>query len=507
MRTLLCFFLIIIAIALQAQSLPKREMRAAWVATVANIDYPVQPSTDTAALKREWLQLLDRLGAYGLNAVFVQVRPTADALYPTQLAPWSKYLTGAQGVAPQGNFDLLNFMIQTAKQRNMEFHAWLNPYRATNDLDTVNLAPNHVFKARRNWILRYGPKFYLNPALPEVWNHLAAVVDELVTRYPIDAIHMDDYFYPYRIAGEAFPDSLDYLRFGKRFVNINDWRRHNVDTMIQILSQRIHATRPGTEFGISPFGVWRNIDKDPEGSNTRAGQTNYDDLYADVRKWLRLGWIDYVTPQIYFHIGFDLVDYDTLLRWWQKNTYGKKLYVGMGTYRIGSPKPPQWSEPNQSPRQMRLNRTIPEAQGEVFFSAKSLLNNPLGFSDSLQQNFYRRPAIWPLKSNMKVASPLPAPKLLRPKRKTEGIELRWQWDQKTANAIAPTHYVVYRFLEKNAINTSDGSGIYRIIPAEQAANDHYVDMATVKNQRYYYVLSALDAQHQEGATSKPKRSK
>jgi uncharacterized lipoprotein YddW (UPF0748 family) len=355
--------------------------------------------------------------------------------------------------------------------------------------------------------LRYGPKFYLNPALPEVWSHLAAVVDELVTRYPIDAIHMDDYFYPYRIAGEAFPDSLDYLRYGKKFVNINDWRRHNVDTMIQLLSQRIHAIRPGTEFGISPFGVWRNIDKDPEGSNTRAGQTNYDDLYADVRKWLRLGWIDYVTPQIYFHIGFDLVDYDTLLRWWQKNTYGKKLYVGMGTYRIGSPKPPQWLEPNQSPRQMRLNRTIPEAQGEVFFSAKSLLNNPLGFSDSLQQNFYRRPAIWPLKSNMIVASPLPAPKLLRPKRKTEGIELRWRWDQKTANAVAPTHYVVYRFLEKNAINTSDGSGIYRIISAEQITNDRYLDQRIEKNQRYYYVVSALDAQHQEGATSKPKRSR
>jgi hypothetical protein len=156
---------------------------------------------------------------------------------------------------------------------------------------------------------------------------------------------------------------------------------------------------------------------------------------------------------------------------------------------------------------MRLNRTIPEAQGEVFFSAKSLLNNPLGFSDSLQQNFYRRPAIWPMKSNMTAASPLPAPKLLRPKRKTEGIELRWRWDQKTANAVAPTHYVIYRFLEKNAINTSDGSGIYRIIPVEQAANDHYVDKEVVKNQRYHYVLSVLDAEHQEGATSKPKRSK
>jgi len=216
----------------------------------------------------------------------------------------------------------------------------------------------------------------------------------MVQRYDIDAVHMDDYFYPYRIAGKEFPDTVSYRLYGNG-MTIDDWRRSNTDSIILKLSRAIKQTKPWVKFGISPFGVWRNIDKDPEGSATKAGQTNYDDLYADILLWLKNGWIDYVAPQIYWEIGFKLAPYETLVDWWSKHTYGRHLYIGQGIYRAVGKSSPAWKDPTQLPRQIELLRQYPNIQGSIYFSSQSFFSNPHSWNDSLRNNYYKTPALIP----------------------------------------------------------------------------------------------------------------
>ncbi|MBK7871875.1 MAG: family 10 glycosylhydrolase [Saprospiraceae bacterium] len=357
MRILHLFTFCLLFFQINAQiDAPKREFRAVWVASVANIDYPRQPSPNSIALQEQFKTLLEQYKQVGLNAIIVQIRPTGDALYPTELAPWSKYLAGRQGLAPAPDYDPLKFMIDEAHKMGFEFHAWMNPYRATMDLDTLSLAPNHAFHAHRDWMVRYGGRFYFNPALPQVRQHINDIVKEVVTKYDVDAIHFDDYFYPYKIKDEVFPDSIDFWRYGARFSNIEDWRRSNVDSLIENISTTINEIKPYVKFGISPFGVWRNKDKDPSGSDTRAGATTYDDLYADVVKWMRLGWIDYLIPQLYWNIGFPPADHATLVGWWGSRSYERDLYIGHAAYKVQNDPQPAWNVPDEIPKQIQLNR-------------------------------------------------------------------------------------------------------------------------------------------------------
>jgi uncharacterized lipoprotein YddW (UPF0748 family) len=257
------------------------EFRAVWVASVDNIDWPSSKNISVAEQKAEYIKLLDMHQQNGMNAVIVQIRPAADALYPSQYEPWSEFLTGQQGRAPSPFYDPLEFMIKETHNRGLEFHAWLNPYRAIFNMRTSSVAPTHVTKVHPEWFLVYGDKKYFNPALPEVQLHTAKIVKDILTRYDIDAIHMDDYFYPYRIAGKEFPDQQSYLQYGKGMDKEN-WRRSNCDSIIKLLYETIRSTNPRVKFGISPFGIWRNKSQDPMGSDTKGGQTNYDDLYAVI---------------------------------------------------------------------------------------------------------------------------------------------------------------------------------------------------------------------------------
>lgn len=267
-----------------AQTYPKRELRAAWIATVMNIDWPSQKGLSVQQQQEEFVKLLDTLQNIGMNAVIVQVRPVADALYPSSFEPWSEYLSGTQGQSSKPYYNPLVFMIQQARQRGLEFHAWFNPYRASMKEGFVS-AGNHPMRKHPEWFLQYGGKFYYDPGHPEAQEFVLQSIMETVKHYDLDAVHFDDYFYPYRIANVEFPDSCSYDAYGiNTFANKDDWRRHNVDFFVQELSRRIKAEKPHLKFGISPFGVWRNIDKDSTGSETQAGQTNYDDLYADVLK-------------------------------------------------------------------------------------------------------------------------------------------------------------------------------------------------------------------------------
>ena len=365
------------------------EFRAVWVATVVNIDWPSKQGLSSQIQKAEFEALLDMHQKNGMNAIIMQVRPSGDALYPSNLEPWSEYLMGKQGEAPSPYYDPLSFMIEATHQRGMEFHAWINPYRAVFDINKSSIANTHLSKVHPEWFLTYGDKKYFNPGLKEVWEHTNKVVGDLVARYDIDAVHMDDYFYPYKIVGKEFPDESTYQK-NARGLSKDDWRRSNCDTIVKQLSATIHKVKPGVQFGISPFGVWRNQDKDPiDGSRTIGAQTNYDDLYANILLWLKKGWIDYVAPQLYWEFGHRIAPYEVLLSWWSNHTYGKHCYVGMGIYRANSN--PAWKELSQLPRQIVAMRNTPNMKGMIFFSSKTFERNPNGWSDSLRLNYFKVP--------------------------------------------------------------------------------------------------------------------
>lgn len=391
----LCFTLFISALCSTTNAQPRDaapEMRAVWIATVDNIDWPEKPTVNSDEQKESFIRLLDMHKRNGMNTVIVQIRPATDAFYPSPFEPWSQWLTGRQGQPPVPYYDPLEFMVTETHKRGMEFHAWMNPYRAVFNIHRSSIAPNHITRQHPNWFLNYGDKKYFDPGNREAQDYVTQVVRDVVKRYDVDAIHFDDYFYPYPIPGREFPDFVTYKKYGEG-MSRDDWRRSNVDSIILKLYRTIKETRPDCQFGISPFGVWRNADKDPNGSNTKAGPTNYDVLYADILLWLRNGWIDYVTPQLYWEIGHPLADYQTLVEWWSRNTFGRKCYIGLAMYRAGSNT--AWKDKTQLPRQIEMIRNNPALHGMAFFSSKSFEKNLNGWSDSLRLNYFRIPAPTP----------------------------------------------------------------------------------------------------------------
>lgn len=382
--------ILLIAACIHAQNQsPVQELRAVWVATVSNIDFPSSPTANSNVQRAEFIKLLDMHRRNGMNAVVVQIRPASDAFYPSALEPWSQWLTGRQGQPPFPYYDPLEFMIDETHKRKMEFHAWMNPYRAVFNINSSSISATHITKIHPEWFLTYGDKKYFDPGNKDVQKHVTAVVKDVTSRYAVDAIHFDDYFYPYRLPGKEFPDEATYRVYGNGMTK-DDWRRSNTDSIIVMLSRVIKEENKNCQFGISPFGVWRNADKDPNGSNTKAGQTNYDDLYADILLWLKNGWIDYVAPQLYWEIGHNLADYTTLIEWWSKNTYGKNCYIGLGIYRAGSNA--AWKDKTQIPRQIEKLRNTPNINGMIFFSSKTFEKNPNGWNDSLRLNYFSLPA-------------------------------------------------------------------------------------------------------------------
>lgn len=373
-------------------SQPKSEFRGVWIASVDNIDWPRKNQWNVDSQKKEYIRQLDLHKTNGMNAVVVQVRPATDAFYPSPFEPWSQWLTGTQGKPPVPFYDPLEFTINEAHSKGFEYHAWVNPYRANFSIGKASIAPAHVTRLHPEWFLAYGGTLYFDPGNKAAQAWVVAVMKDLVSRYDIDALHMDDYFYPYRIAGKEFPDSASYRKYGNGMKK-DDWRRSNVDSVIRQLSVVIKEAKPWVKFGISPFGVWRNKDKDPNGSATKAGQTNYDDLFADVLLWLRNGWIDYVAPQIYWEFTQPNAPFQPILKWWNEHSFGRHCYIGLGMYRAGSSA--AWRDVNLIPRQIDSSRAQHNVQGQIYFSSTSFDKNPNGWNDSLRNNYYREPAAIP----------------------------------------------------------------------------------------------------------------
>lgn len=309
------------------------EMRGVWVSSVYNLDYPSSPTTDPDKLKAEADEILDNCVKWGLNAVFLQVRPSGDALYKSDLFPWSKYLTGSVGTAPQDGFDPLEYWVEAAHKRGLELHAWINPYRITRGKDTEwnQLPSTHPAKMNPDWVVKYSDgNYYFNPGIPEVRDLVTRGAVEIVQNYDVDGLHMDDYFYP----GTDFNDAATYQKYGSSFSNIADFRRDSVNQLVAQLDTAVHNIDPDIQFGISPSGIWANKSTDPRGSNS-SGSEHYVSSYADSLYWIENGLVDYIIPQIYWEIGHKLADFATLADWWNDAVAGSDvhLYIGMGAYR------------------------------------------------------------------------------------------------------------------------------------------------------------------------------
>lgn len=357
-------------------------MRAAWVSTVFNLDWPSAKSYGNSVKQQEeFVQLLDELQDMGLNAVFVQVRPSADALYSSALVPWSKYLTGTSGKAP--DYDPLSFMIEETHKRGMTFHAWFNPFRANTDTVTDKLDANHVAKQHPEWIVNANNMLYINPGIPDARQHIIDTIMEVLENYDIDGVHLDDYFYP---SSGTFNDDVTFRMYNSnQIAALADWRRDNINEFVRQLGESIHRAKPQVSYGISPFGVWRNKSMDELGSETKASVTAYDNMYADVRTWVTQGWINYVVPQIYWSLSNPAVRYDTLVDWWSNLVSGTnvKLYIGHSAYKLGTAEA-GWQSAQEIINQLDYNKRHPEVSGDVFFSAKDLRRNPLGLIPALR---------------------------------------------------------------------------------------------------------------------------
>lgn len=368
-------------------------MRGMWVATVANRDWPSRTGLPAAEQRAELIALLDLAVRDRLNTVVFQVRPTADALWPSRYEPWSQYLTGTQGEDP--GWDPLGTAVREAHARGLELHAWFNPYRIANHTDPSRLVASHPARKHPDWVVAYGGKLYYNPGLPQVRAFVQDAMMDAVRRYPVDAVHFDDYFYPYPVAGQTFDDDAAYDRYGSGFPSRAAWRRDNIDRLVRETAARVEKVRPGTEFGISPFAVWRNAATDARGSDTSAGVQTYDDLAADTRTWVREGWIDYIVPQIYWNIGFQAADYAKLLAWWAEVARGSRtrLYLGEALYKAGDPaQPAAWQDPAELSRHLTLAKKYPEARGHVFFAAKDVAEDRAGAMARVVADHYRRSA-------------------------------------------------------------------------------------------------------------------
>ncbi len=488
-RSFLFIVVLLFGLHLQAQDAPLREFRGAWVATVANIDWPSSSNLSVAEQKAEIVYYFDLLQRNNFNAVIVQIRPVADAFYASQYEPWSKYLTGSQGVAPAPYYDPLAFMIEEAHKRCLEFHAWFNPYRALMNKYKNPNPFNHVTKKHPEWFVNYGKKKYFNPGLPAVQDYCIKIVSDVVKRYDIDAVHMDDYFYPYRIGKSEFPDLFAYRAYNMKNLNRDDWRRDNVNKLVKRLNIRIKSIKPHVKFGISPFGVWRNAAKDSiRGSNTTAGQTNYDDLFADVRLWQRMGWIDYCMPQLYWESGHPAVDYGTLIAWWNKNAYDRHMYIGHGIYKLGTGRKPAWKNLDEIEHQIDETRHFKKVHGSAFYSIKFLKRNIFGINQMFRDKVYKYPALLPemkwLPKKVDNALP-PRPLQVQMQYATNGMKmLKWRNDKKE-------QYAVYEIQNTRSRYGKKVLGITR--------GDYFV--IDKKNSLAEYQIVKLDRLHNEGVAS------
>jgi uncharacterized lipoprotein YddW (UPF0748 family) len=495
---------------------PKRQFRAMWIASVTNIDWPTKASQTApdrvAAQKAEYLAWLDLAQRLHHNAVVVQVRPTADAFWPSPYEPWSEYLTGVRGQDP--GWDPLAFLVEESHKRDLEFHAWFNPYRVSMPdpgagADISKLAPGHPVREHPEWALAYpvnaaGSRLYYNPGIPEVRQFVQTAMLDAVRKYDVDGVHFDDYFYPYPAAGQDFPDDATFAAYNRGFADKADWRRDNINLLIQEFGAAVKAIKPWVKFGVSPFGIWRNRSADPLGSDT-AGSQSYDIISADTRKWVKEEWIDYIVPQIYWSIGFTVADYAKLVPWWSDVVTGTdvQLYIGEADYKIAMNADTNWNDPREMTDHLAFAKDY-NVDGHVHFSAVQVRANRLGATDIYAAEHYSRPALVPTMSHLP-SKPMLFPVITSATRDAAGaVTLRWR---QPADGIGPfgkaTSYAVYRFDGTTVPSACDFADATHLLGTVREMKS-YVDTTAAPGSRYTYVVTALDRLWNESPASPPR---
>lgn len=460
---------------------PKREFRGAWMHTVYQGQYAEK---GTAELQKYLIDQLDKLQATGVNAILFQVRPSADAFYPSKLEPWSRFLT-KDGKAPSPYWDPLQFMIDETHKRGMELHAWLNPYRVTTSPDE-KLAPGHIYHKEPWRFVKYAgdKKMYFDPGLPENRKFIEDVIMDIVGRYDVDGIHFDDYFYPYPAAGVDFPDDASYAKYGNG-MDRGDWRRKNVDLLIEEIHGQIAAAKPWVRFGVSPFGIWRNKATDPRGSNTN-GLQNYDALYADVLLWSQKGWVDYVLPQLYWELEHKRASTLELADWWNKNAYGRHMYYGQDVNNIMKhPDLAPSTEKTQLRHKIELSRQLENVQGNCWWPGYSITANVGGVADSLANDLQSTVALVPEYPWIESKAPSAL------KVKAAGRKLSWKAPAAKGVTSDAVRYVVYRFDSNATPDFDDAKAIVAVTPSATFTAD--------RPGKYY--VTALNRVNRESAPS------
>lgn len=466
---------------------PKREFRGAWVSTINQSKYA---RMNQYQMQLYFESLLDSLQCAGINVVLFQVRPQCDAWYKSAYEPWSCFITGKQGKNP--GWDPLFYIIEACHRRNMDLHAWINPYRVKLTLKESDWREPFI-RRNRHLMLSYGNSLWLDPGLPESQKHILKVVRDLVRHYDIDGIHMDDYFYPYPVAGQTFNDDKSFAKYGPAqgfdASQKADWRRANVNTLVRSLHELIREEKPWLSFGISPFGIHRNLKQDPDGSQTN-GLSNYDDLYADALTWMREGWIDYCIPQLYWEIGHTLADYTTLLSWWDAHTYGTALYIGQDVARS--------MKARQLTPKMEQLRAQPHVQGACFFPAYDLENNLGSVCDSLRQCWYAYPALLPADNRDSSLVPEPVYALDVNYDFEQGAQLVWKDVRSRQQEKRAAYHVIYRFPLGSDENLNDARAIVGIVRDE----NRFAFPAHPHAGQWVYHVSTCNRLHQESASER-----
>ena len=473
----------------KAQKAPKREFRGAWIQCV-NEQFQ---GLSKEEMQRTLSYQLDELAKDGVNAIIFQVRAECDALYDSPYEPWSRFLTGRQGQNP--GWDPLAWMVSECHKRGMEIHAWINPYRAKTK-GTSALASNNIAVKHPERVFEYDGLYILNPALPENREYICKIADDIVRRYDIDGLHIDDYFYPYPIAGKAIPDAKEY-NADSRGMSIGDWRRDNVNKFIEQLHDSIRQTKPWVKFGVSPFGIYRNARSSSIGSNTR-GLQNYDDLYADVLKWVNNGWIDYCVPQLYWQIGHKTADYETLIKWWNEHAGNRPLYIGEDVERTIKYADVDNPNTNQVAAKHKLHEQCKNVDGTVLWYAKAAVDNYDRYGVFLRNYYWKSPALQPLMPFIDDKAPK-KPRKLKAHQNSTNLLLTWMAPKGNGWKDEAVKYVVYQFKPGESVDISDPSHIVSLT--------NHQSLKTVKpaeSGKYIYVVTALDRMSNESEIAKKK---
>lgn len=471
---------------------PKREFRGAWIQCV-NGQFQ---NLGTEKMQQTLTYQLNELQKDGVNAIIFQVRPECDALYESAIEPWSRFLTGQQGIAPSPYWDPLQWMITECHRRGMELHAWINPFRAKTKV-THQLAGNNIAIKRPDLVFAYDGLYILNPAKQENRDYICRVAADIIRRYDVDGLHIDDYFYPYPAAGCQIPDQQDFAANPQGYGNIHDWRRHNVNLFIEQLHDTIQSVKPWVKFGVSPFGIYRNKKNDPRGSDTN-GLQNYDDLYADMLLWIDEGWCDYCVPQLYWEIGHKAADYKTLIHWWNDHANNRPLFIGEDIERTVKHADPDNPNQNQMAAKFSLHEQLPAVCGTVLWYAKAAVDNVGGYGTMLRENYWRYPALQPLMPFIDSTKP-GKPAKVKPLWTSDGYTLFWQAPKSKSWRDEAVKYVVYRFEGKEPIDLDDASHIVAI------TTNPWLNLPYDNGkQKYVYVVTALNRLSNESAPVKKK---